>query len=59
MSKYEELYDLLDEVLGAEADRPESCSCHINPPCSHCCCEPVNEAETAVDKFITDWDSKE
>lgn len=63
MTKYETLFnalfELLEEVQCAEADRPESCSCHINPPCSHCCYEPANEAMTAVDNFISDWDNKE
>lgn len=59
MSRYDDLMELLEDVQSAEADRPESCSCHINPPCSRCCHEPSNEAMGAVEDFIGQWHAKD
>ena len=59
MSKYTELFNLLDECMDTENNRPESCYCHHNPPCSHCCYEPLNEIQNKIDLFIQDWENKE
>lgn len=59
MSKYDELFNLLDECMDVENDRPEVCYCQHTPPCSHCCYEPANEIQNRIDEFIEDWKDKE
>jgi len=59
MNKYSKLSSLLEEFTDIESGRPETCYCHHNPPCGHCCYEPSNEIQTTIDEFISDWENKE